>query len=131
MISLELHCPPDLVQERVGLTSQRISVSSFHKANAHNVYWPSPACHFYMLRMSTPGLPPSRLNRSVGSAHRLHTVHSKTWGGSRSTWAPPCLSAFCLACSSSGCTPVLSLPSLFSLLTVLAAPDPCPCLSLL
>lgn len=41
-----------------------------------------------MLRMYTPGLPQSRLNRSMGSALLLHTVHSKTWGGSRSTWPP-------------------------------------------
>ena len=47
--------------------------------------WGSPARHFYMLRMCTPGLSQSRLNRSMGSALILHTVHSKTWGGSRST----------------------------------------------
>lgn len=47
-----------------------------------------PSMPFYMLRISTPGLPQSRLNRSTGSALLLHTVHSKTWGGSRSTRPP-------------------------------------------
>lgn len=41
-----------------------------------------------MLRMYTPGLSWSRLNRSMGSALILHTIHSKTWGGSRSTQPP-------------------------------------------
>lgn len=70
------------------MTSRRISTSSFHKAYAQNVHWPSPAYHVYTLRMNTAGLSRSGLNRAMRSARVLHTVHATTWGGSRSARPP-------------------------------------------
>lgn len=70
------------------MTSRRISTSSFHKAYAQNVHWPSPAYHVYTLRMNTAGLSRSGLNRAMRSALVLHTVHATTWGGSRSARPP-------------------------------------------